>query len=86
VTLDSTWAGPHVLRLYTADVDSGVRTEDIGVSDLSGPLGTTSLSNFGHGRWVEVPFTAGGTGDVVTVTVTNTNGASNALLEGVFID
>jgi hypothetical protein len=70
----------HQVGLYLLDWDHGGRTERVDVLDSNGTvLDTRSASAFGSGQYLV--WTLGGH---VTVRVTNTNGASNAVVSGLF--
>jgi len=89
LTFNSSWHGDHAIRLYIVDPDEsgGGRVETIsGTSAANGPFGFPSASGFAPGRWVQADVTIPAGGDVITFTVTNNNGGSNAVLSGIFVD
>ena len=79
------FANPYsgTLHLYAVDWDAIGRAENVTVDDGTGPR-TVGLASFNNGAWVHVPITVGSGGSVL-ITVDNTAGTFNAVLNGLFL-
>jgi len=82
IDLNLTDGNTHRVALYFLDWDSGgARTQRIDISDqaTSTILDTRNISSYNNGLWLVWDIN----GHVV-VTITNTNGSSNAVISGLF--